>query len=239
MKKTIVILLIFFVSRAASGQVYIGLSIGGNLCTIRQSLENEDIVSGDRDLKNTLGLGFGIPLQLGISDRLSLVSGFNHLQKGSAIDYEIPEFENEIVRYNGNTRYNYLEVPVQIRYYFVNRNLKVHGSLGLSFGYMLNAVARYDVTIINTIDNSETVHEQNDKLFSNEIKDSGINRFDISLAFGAGIEYDLWIGRIFLQSNYLLGLSNMMKDNNLGVGYITQYNRGFYTSVGYLFSLGK
>ena len=80
----------------------------------------------------------------------------------------------------------------------------------------------------------------NEKMKSEDFKDSGINRLDLSLVIGGGVSYKVGIGDIFLNINYSHGFLNMANGDELDLYKgVTIKNRGVNITCGYLIPLSK
>lgn len=248
MRKTIFVFVIAVMFKPVSAQISIGLSVGSNFCTVNQDIDDGfgegEEETGYRDVRLTTGFGIGIPVEVKMSDNFSLSSGIHYLQKGSSGKSEIADLYSSM-KVDGCTKFNYVEIPVQGKYYFVNNNIKVYGSAGAGVGYLFSAVAKHTITYTDFSDDFREVSEQKDRISAKEIKDQNVNQLDISLLAGAGIEYNVWVGRIFLNVNYIFGVSNMFKDGKMDFDEygteidVKQFNRGLYTSFGYLIPLSQ
>lgn len=243
MKKTLVLLTGILIAGYLNGQVSIGLAAGSTFYKVNQTIEygsNPDIVKPEKhELSLTSGFAFGIPVEIGLSDKLSLFSVLCYMQKGSGIEEVEPESDNIIMKIKGSTTYNYFEVPVLMKYYFIKKRLNLSADFGPAFGYLYTASANYDYTEINTYDHTSVTDNQKSKFSSKDVKNTGINRFDISLTLGLGLDYKIGIGKVFIHVNYEYGINNMMKGADFPYIDIKQFNRGLNTMLGYMISLKK
>lgn len=242
MKKTILILTIALCSKSLSGQVSIGLTIGNNFCKVKQSGDNlsDPFITGtsDKDLLIANGFTIGIPLEISLSKRISLFTMFSYLQKGSKVEETIKSGDF-VITSNGTIKFNYLELPVQGKFYLVKKRMNAYLSIGPSFGYLINAKSKGEVTTLDIELGTTTDESFDEKMKPGDFDKAGINRLDISLAIGAGIGYKVWIGNLFFNINYNHGLSDMIEDDtDLDVS-VDQYNRGLIAAIGYLIPLSK
>jgi hypothetical protein len=242
MKKTILLFAIVFGSLSLSGQVSIGLTIGNNFCKVKQSGDNlsDPFITGtsDKDLLITNGFTIGIPLEISLSKRISLFTMFSYLQKGSKVEETIKS-DDFVITSNGTNKFNYLEIPVQGKFYLVKKRMNAYLSIGPSFGYLINAKSKGEVTTLDIELGTTTDESFDEKIKSEDFNKAGINRVDISLSIGAGIGYKVGIGNLFFNVNYNHGFRDMIQDDSeLGVS-IDQYNRGLTTTIGYLIPLSK
>ena len=224
-----------------SGQISVGFTIGSNFCKLKQDIDYSsvpDLKPDEHDISTTTGFIMGIPLEIGISERLGLFTLFSYYQKGAKVRSLI-DSPDMYVKSEGTTIFNYLELPIQAKYYILKKDLKVFALFGPSFGYAISARAKYDL-YSDYYDGNGMVHEYyNEKLNAKDMADAGFNRMDISLSLGAGLSYTLWKGEIYFNVTYAYGLIDMIKEipeNYLG---LKQYHRGINTTVGFLVPLTK
>lgn len=244
MKKLILLFLSVAAAQLLSAQISVGLSVGNNFSTINRTGDYSnlpsffEIVSEENSVTN--GLTFGIPVEVGFSNRFSLFSGLSYLQKGtkqkSVINYTTL---NETEEGNGNTKFNYLEIPILAKLYFVKRKVNVYFMAGPDFGYLLSSRTKADIKNYNTETGTEETSKVDIKYGPDEMKELDINRLDVSLNGGMGCETSLWIGKLYFNINYVLGLTEMRKDNSDINKGITEYNRGLTTTLGFLIPLKK
>jgi len=242
MKKIFLYCIIFCLTKSIFGQVSVGLNLGGNFCKIDYSVDYERnpylIVPDNQEFLFTSGFTVGIPVEIAFSEKLSLFSDISYLQKGTKTKYSSTLLG---MKYNleGTIKYNYIELPIQVKYYVFKKDIGVFVAGGPSFGYLLNGKSKYDNSSLDLADNTITYSSSDTKYSSNDIKDAGINRFDVSLALSVGVDYKLGIGKVFFNLNYMHGLVNLVDNDMEGYEGIKEYNRGIITTIGYLIPLSK
>ncbi len=223
------------------GQISVGFTIGSNLCKIKQDLDYSsfpDLKPDEHVISTAVGFIVGIPLEIGISERLGLFTLFSYYQKGAKIRSLLDSPDNYL-KSDGTTIFNYLELPIQAKYYILKKDLKVFALFGPSFGYAISARAKYDL-YSDYYDGNGIIHENyNEKLNAKDMADAGFKRMDISLSLGAGLSYTLWKGEIYLNVNYTYGLIDMIQEIPENTYDIKQYHRGINTMVGFLVPLTK
>jgi hypothetical protein len=242
MKKTILFCAIFFFCRSLFSQVSIGLNVGDNLCKVKRHADyasNPNLVKPDtEEYPFTFGFTVGIPVEIQLSDKFSIYTMFSYLQKGSKAkaSYDLDEVDYTA---NSTMKYNYFEIPLQVKYYFLKNKINAFITAGTSFGYMINGKTKYELNIYNYEEDSTSIIKDDFKFKSKDLKDAGVNRLDISLSIGLGIDYQFGPGKLFLNLNYLHGLLDMVNDEQEINKGLDEFNRGILTSVGYLIPLSK
>jgi hypothetical protein len=243
MKRTILLIMIAVISKSLSGQISAGLSIGDNLCKVKKTVDYESnpyLIKPDKEeYLITNGFTIGIPFEINLSDRLSLFTMFSYLQKGTKVKTTTTTLNDFVANIEGTGKYNYLELPLQGKFYFLKNKMNAYISIGPSFGYLLDGKFKYKISVHDIEQDTTSYNNFDEKVKSKDIKASGINRLDISIALGIGIDYKIGIGKIFININYLYGITDMVNDDKELSKGINQYNRGLTTTLGYLIPLTK
>ena len=241
MKAALLFLLIFCVCKSLSAQISVGLSVGNNFSGIKNNSEYPDYMEPIKEEYSIAnGLFVGIPVEVGFTDRISLLTTFSYLQKGANYDGAINLADEYIIEGKGNINYNYLELPLQAKYNFFTKNkTEVYFLAGPSFGYLISVRNKYNSTIHDLGNDNITKEKIDLKQKSKDLSDSGYNRLDISIALGVGCDYKVGMGKLFLHLNYLNGFKNIYKQGDGFDSGVNQLNRGFTTTVGYKIPLTK
>ena len=219
MKKTIAMLAIASLPLLASAQVKFGVQ--GGFTFSRPEMTNTDL-----DLKLTPKLGpmFGamVGINLGESD-FSLLQEFNYVFKGAKIE-GTDWSTGSPIGFSGKQTTRYIEMPLNILYYFSLG--KGHFFLGGGPYAAVGLNGRNSITY--QMANAPEVEEQ-DITFG-----KGPDQFK-KWDFGAQalIGYKLGYGS-YVKAYYAHGLSNLGN-----IADVTYYNRYFGLSFGYFFGSGR
>ncbi|MFC1550773.1 porin family protein [Candidatus Neomarinimicrobiota bacterium] len=216
----VMILGISFAQSSAS-KLQFGLIGGLNL-----SSADIEIVEEGADVSNTTVFGIGGVLDWSLNQTFSLRLEPMYLQKGigtTELDIQ-PGIEWKL-------KSSYLELPVFIKAEF-GSNIKPYIIAGPSFGLLLNSDVRAELSGLTFKGDSKSATEN----------------FDVSVAFGGGINYPMDKFSIFLEGRYSYGLTNNIKGGTVVIssGNVTQEiewdketdmikNRGFQIMVGVTF----
>jgi Outer membrane protein beta-barrel domain len=239
MKKITGILVLLFAATAINAQLSIGILGGVNFSKFKQDIDYSGtyfVRSDVRDLKMKTCFVIGIPLEIRFSEKFAAYTEFKYQQKGMRA-YTEDSYIDEKTTIDGSTTINYLELPLQVKYYVTSGKMKTYVMFGPSFGYAIKGHSKYtiDTDYIDEADTHEVVEED---LKSDEFEDGGINRFDISLTLGAGLSYKAGPGSVFFNACYYYGFIDMTNDNKLDInGDVTQYHRGVTAVFGYMIEL--
>ena len=110
---------------------------------------------------------------------------------------------------------------------------------GPELGYLLSGRVISDIVYYDIESGTEDYSKVDLKRGPDEIKELDLNRLDFSLNAGIGCETDFRIGKLFLNVNYIWGLTESRKnDSDINDG-VTEYNRGLSTILGFLIPLKK
>jgi hypothetical protein len=124
-----------------------------------------------------------------------------------------------------------------MKYYITSGKMRTYVMFGPSFGYAIKGHSKYTIDT-DYIDEEDTHDVVEEDLKSDDFEDGGINRFDISLALGAGISYKAGPGSVFFNACYYYGFIDMTNDNKLDINRdVTQYHRGVTAVFGYMIEL--
>lgn len=199
------ILMVFF-SLNLSAQI--GVRAGVNLSNLSIDPEEDELSTGTK-----LGFGFGIFYKLKASDNLSIQPELNFMQHGAKFDVELLGLSSE-----STLSFNYLQVPVMVKYGFGDMNATnfyVQGGpyLGLGIGKVKSK---------SCIDGECEEEEQ-------EYGDGedGPKNPDFGLQLGAGVNLN---SKISFDARYILGLTNLTSDDDATIKHT-----GINISVGYTF----
>jgi hypothetical protein len=239
MKKFTGILVLLIVATGIHAQISTGILGGVNFSKFKQDIDYTDsyfVRSDVRDLKIKTCFVIGIPLEIRLSEKFAAYTEFKYQQKGMRA-YTEDSYIDEKTTIDGSTTMNYLELPLQVKYYFTSGKMKTYVMFGPSFGYAIKGHSRYvmETDYINEEDTRDVVEED---LKSDDFEDFGVRRFDISLTLGAGLSYKAGPGSLFFNACYYYGFVDMMNGDNYPMNkYVKQYNRGVTAVFGYMIEL--
>jgi hypothetical protein len=224
------------IGTSACAQISIGFNAGVNFSTVKFVPEYSDEPGITRINKYSgyYGLVYGIPVLVHLTDRIGIITGLNYLQKSYRFDSESNFYNQLYIHCTGNDRIEYLELPLQAKFYLTHKKISSYLFAGPSVGYSIGAIGHGESTLIN--ENQEPYIEQvNNRYNPKELHDSGFKPFEMSLSVGAGLGYKTQTGDFFLNVNYLHGITNGMKD----IMEYKQYNRGLSLTLGYVMRIKK
>jgi opacity protein-like surface antigen len=212
-KAKLVLLATLFLTWNASAQIAIGGKLGVNLATWNA---DEEFTEGS-DLKYISGPNLGLAFQIGVSDMLSIQPELLLLQKGMRMEESFAGFSYKVL-----VKINYLELPVLVKLSFpVGESMSLFVNAGPSIGYALNGKTIY-------IEDGEKDVEDID--FDND----GVNRTDVSMAFGGGASFNVSSVKLLLEARYLYGFSNLNNDEDENFSVL---NRGIGITAGIMIPL--
>ena len=218
MKKPLLNLLALFVLFSFAVQVHaqsVGVKAGVNIA----SWAGDDIF--DEDVFSSItGLQFGAVAVLPVSDKFAIQPELLFLQKG--FENEIDFLSEKIIT---TTTLNYLEIPILARITLTEGPTQIFVNAGPSIGLGLGGTIKSE---------AGGVEEEEDFDFD----ENDTNSFDLGLAVGAGVQFEVGPGNLFIDVRYLLGLSGL-DDSENEEEQIDAFNRGIGASVGFLFPIGQ
>jgi hypothetical protein len=175
---------------------------------------------------NLLGIGgtFGVRLNENFAVQMRSI----YLQKGGILSQD--ESSSPDVNFN----MSFIEMDLSLKAIHGDQ-LRPYLLAGPSIGFLLSSEADFDFLGSNLKADVKSISK----------------KIEYGLGIGAGVEYSLWKGFLFLESRYLLGLNNLNKGGSVdfklnGVVVETENideedefkNRGFQIMVGYSIPLG-
>lgn len=196
-------------SNYAYGQIDLGV-IGG-----LHSVKNEVSPSDGFDTKSRLEYGFGLLVNLPISNGFGIQAQPMYLRKGG--DIEIDGFPENV-----SVSADYFELPILASYTYGSGNVKPYAIVGPSIGFLLNAKQKA----------SFIPRDQED------IKDV-TKSIDFSLVFGLGAKIKIGSPSLWVQANYFHGVANLDDDSSNGDFTETINSRGIGFMVGVTFPIGN
>lgn len=158
---------------------------------IKGGLNMSNLYTEDVDDQNVLlGFNLGVFMEMPITSRISLQPEIIYTTKGAELEYD-----NATVQGTGKFKLNYIELPLLMKFNLTD-NFNVH--FGPYAAYLI------DSKITNEDENGNINFEQ-------EIDKDDLNKFDLGLAGGFGIDFDgFGIG-----ARYNYGLTTVGKERTV------------------------
>ena len=167
----------------------------------------------------------GMQYERNLSNHFALITGAQYSSRGFAVkeDFDLNILGLDVpIGASLETRLNYLEAPLMLKYNFTEGGVTPYVKAGASAAYALNGKLTPKVNaLINWTLPSININ------LDNEI----YNRLDVSAVAGAGVHIPTnESGAFQLEVNYRHSLNNMLQDNiaNLGIK-----SHGFAVGIGY------
>jgi opacity protein-like surface antigen len=163
---------------------------------------------GDDFLVPMVGFSTSVTFQYNFKEKLSLVSGVGFERKGVETKdklYLTDEFGNPLGPYIGRNNYNYINIPLMLKYTLGDNQLRFYGSVGGYLGLLMKSefeLVGYDNPNKDEADNTDEMQN-----------------VDFGFSAGLGVQYSL---------SDKIGLSLEVR-NNMGVYNISKlpiYNEG-------------
>ncbi len=214
-------LCIFTISPAIAQNLRAGARLGLNI----SSLSNQG-TKGEGDFKNLSDLGFQIGAVgiLDFTDLLAFQAELLFTQKGGKFKQTMTSDDgSSTLLFKDGTNISYIELPLLARANHKMGDFTLFGNLGPYLGFAISGR-----------DHLYSPIESKAKI---PIKAGGINWFDLGLAFGAGVGYEIGPGELLLDLRYELGFLDTNRPGEKPDGYKGQCNRTFSVSLVYLIDL--
>jgi len=214
--KTIILVSFLFLTAIYSeAQTGIGLMVGPNISTQFGVSKNIDHV-----ISPTGGLNIGVFFNIG-NGVVAFSPGLSISQKG----YKYVEGETGIVTLN------YFELPLLVRLKLGEKKLSGFINIGPYLDFMMSG----NVVIKDGSSKDKHIFDSDDY--------ENINRIDVGLIVGGGVQYELGPGNLFVDIRFAPGFIDINKNWKDIKDYNSDYKHetNFSTAIlfGYLFRLGK
>ncbi len=227
MKKQIFIftLALSLFSTCLVAQVSLGFKAGLNYSKVSST----DFAGFSPNFKTIDGGMIGALAEVGITDQFSLQPEITYTTKGfkikEGIDIKLFDF-NIPLGVQAITKFKYLEIPLLAKYKFGDKAVKAYVIAGPSVGYATKGTIKTKANFI-VVDIPLNTSDIN-------LNNNNIQRFDFSGVIGAGLDFTVGNGAIFIDARYVHGFSKM---DNLSIADLSVQNRSFGISLGYKFQL--
>lgn len=217
------IVVLSLVIPATGQEIYIGVTGGMNIADMK--------ITGDGkeqkvDPLNLFGIGgiFGVRFNKNFSLQLRPL----YLQKGGTLDQDLPSPDIDF-------RLLFLELDLSLKA-AVGNQLRPYILAGPSIGFLMTAELEFDLA---------------GNIVKADIMDI-LQKMEYGLGIGAGVEYSIWNGFLFIEGRYTFGLNNLNKGGTVefkvngslaGIEEINKddeyKNRGFQIMAGFSLPLRK
>jgi hypothetical protein len=193
MKKTIlftVIMMLFSLMSIVGAQIHIGATAGTSNSNFKAEKDNRFDVNPD-DFGAQTGFDFGAVIEVPTNPHFSLRAQLMFLQRGSS-------YEEDEIDMNVQYKLSYLEIPIFIKA-AIGRSFRPYVLAGGSIGYNTRADAKMDQAGFSANVDYKKITED----------------FNINLAYGAGISYELEICTVFIEGLINHGSTNINQGGNV------------------------
>ena len=226
MKKLFLLAALAVCSCGAFAQVSIIPKVGVNFANAALN-ESNGLEDGKSSLMGLTG-GLGINFSLTDDNFLSIQPEILYSQKGFSSS------ATGLIRYEGDYRLNYLEIPLLVKINFGGEKVKLYVNAGPSIGYLLSGRVKGQGSFLGLAGASldESI-EFTDSPTPLDITELDANRIEAGLNFGGGLGYAI-LGNtaLFVDLRYNMGLTDF---NNLE----QSKNRVFALTAGVQIPLGQ
>jgi len=183
-KKTGLLLSVFLLAAVlAHGQSYLGLFGGLNMSKL-----SGDVPSKAK-YKNSIGLNFGVNLDLRLSETIFLSIQPSYSQEGTKLSYSLDGSVEPIDSVTVNL--NYFSLPVFFK--ITSANERFYALAGIETALLLNSS--------QTIDDVEQDIE------------AEVTELNVAIHFGVGLRIPIGFPRLFVELRYSQGLVNLTDDD--------------------------
>lgn len=223
-KKLNLTALVLIITVASYAQVSVGIKAGVNLADTRiNGLFDNNLPDQNMYPGFTAGIIAELPLFSGFAFRPEL----NYTQKGFITDISVAELEligiDVPIGASAKTRFNYVDMPLLVKYSTGTDLAKVYLIAGPTVGYTLNAHVRPVTNFLINI-NLPRVNIP----LENDI----YQKWEIAATLGLGGEIKVGQGKIFGDARYNLGITNMLQDPVID---FRAKNQGLAITAGYAY----
>lgn len=160
------------------------------------------------------GLTAGGFLVVDLSGPLVVQPEFRYVQRGYGIDVELSD-GSQTVTIEGTFRFNYIDIPMLVRYDIPAPGFSPYLLAGPIFGF--NVSSEFETEGLGRAETEDITDETSDTNFGLEL--------------GAGVGFNLGRGELVVDARYGLGVTNVNRDSEDTV----LQNRAFIITAGFVF----
>lgn len=223
--KLILFSLIFFSTLSVNAQtgVRFGMKAGYSLATQYGITPADDMYKVETSSRN--GFVGGILVYYPVTESVGIQQELLYAMKGSGQDVSFTEpFPiNTVSEY----KLNYFEMPMLVRYNFVNiKNIGIYGNTGIALSLLING--DYDIT--------STIEPGGPTIVTEESGDmEGLDIFDYSFLYGFGFDFDFLDKDFFFESRMTVGWNTLAMPNAEGADPVPLRNQDYIFTLGWYF----
>jgi hypothetical protein len=223
--KLILFSLIFLSTLSVNAQtgVRFGMKAGYSLATQYGITPADDMYKVETSSRN--GLVGGILVYYPVTESVGIQQELLYAMKGSGQDVSFTEpFPiNTVSEY----KLNYFEMPMLVRYNFVNiKNIGIYGNTGIALSLLING--DYDIT--------STIEPGGPTIVTEESGDmEGLDIFDYSFLYGFGFDFDFLDKDFFFESRMTVGWNTLAMPNAEGADPVPLRNQDYIFTLGWYF----
>ncbi len=186
---------------AGTSHAQLSLGVIGGINTIK--------FKGDKPknayYKSSLGLEFGLLLDLKLSDHVIMSLQPSYMQKGSKISFSVPD-EKEVVD-SIRIRFDYIGIPLIFKIDANNKRFYALG--GVEAGFPVNAYAEY-------------INQPGEKYDLSSI----ISNINIVMHFGVGYRIPIRKSILSIEGRYVQGFNNVIHEESPDYPYLPRVKTG-------------
>jgi hypothetical protein len=167
------------------------------------------------------GVAGGVFAYFPVTESFGIQQELLYVTKGSSQDITMNE---QPVKTNTKYNLNYFEMPFVFRYTFAKLgNVKFYGSSGFALSILLKG----DSELNGTIDMGGTVVP-----FSESTKMEGVDIFDYGFLYGAGVDFNLFNKKCFIDYRFNIGWNTLNMPTSKGQAPAPLRNQDYIFSLG-------
>lgn len=217
------LLLVFLFSAGTiQAQIQIGANVGASYSTFSlKSFEDQPGID-EFQYGYTPGIFVSIPIEYSFNGPLALQTELNFIQKGMETEYAFIEDPQNYTKFQASSSLNYVQTPLLMKVKLGKGPFRASVYAGPAVSFM---VSGNQYSLIEALIMGDYYSEE-----SNEAVDfdDSLNRWEISVIAGIGLELDAGPGAFTLDLRYHQGLTSLSKSPD-----IKFLNRGFSSALGY------
>lgn len=208
---------------AANGQWNAGIRVGTHLSNTTATGIIDDVLPMDWKA----GPEIGASIEKFITPQLSVVSGLQYSSKGFTInegfDFSLLGI-NIPVEVSANTKLNYIETPLALKYNITDGRTRPYVLGGISPSYATGGKIQPVATFILDFNLPEV---------NIDFSDNNFARWNVAAMIGAGVEHSVATGKIFADITYKHGMTDVVTNTIVDLGV---KNKGLSLGIGYAHS---
>jgi hypothetical protein len=214
---------LFLGSVNAQTGVRFGLKAGYSLATQYGITPADNTFMVDTQSRN--GFAGGIFAYFPITESVGIQQELLYAMKGSRQNVTITTPVN--VKTVSEYDLNYFEMPIIIKYKFVNiKDFGIYGSTGIALSLLMNG--EYRITSTINMGGPQTIVKE-----SGDMK--GLDTFDYAFVYGAGTDFKLLNKDFFIECRMTVGWNTLAMPNASGADPVPLRNQDYIFAAGMYF----